>query len=196
MVQQEKDTAGHKRQRILEATGALVMEHGLQSTPMSLIANHAQVAIGTVYTYFDSKQDLVCSLYRQLIDNMTDAVMEGSQTESPVHERFLSYWSRLLDYMLTHQKQASLLLYLTTTPYIDESFREKTSARLVEFHSLIIREGRDTKQIKDISTTIFNWFLYGSMMFIVNKVLVKQTLTSDKDLNNRIIKMWWDSIRR
>ena len=48
-----------KRSRILEEAGKLVVENGIESTKIIDIAKAAGVAKGTVYEYFESKDDIV-----------------------------------------------------------------------------------------------------------------------------------------
>ena len=55
-----------KRDNILHTTLHLIVERGLESTPMSLIASEAAVGMGTIYHYFASKEELVNALYREL----------------------------------------------------------------------------------------------------------------------------------
>lgn len=49
----------NKRADILIATRDLIIEQGLQSTSMSQIARRAGVGMGTIYNYFENKEDLV-----------------------------------------------------------------------------------------------------------------------------------------
>lgn len=62
----EKTEARKKAQHNLLLTTALniVVESGFQSLTIALLAEQAQVAIGTVYKYFDSKADLCASVFR------------------------------------------------------------------------------------------------------------------------------------
>ncbi|PTS95622.1 TetR family transcriptional regulator, partial [Pedobacter sp. HMWF019] len=52
-----------KRDAILNSTLELVKSHGFHGAPMSQIAKNANVAAGTIYHYFDSKETLIIELY-------------------------------------------------------------------------------------------------------------------------------------
>lgn len=63
----EKTEARKKAQYNLLLTTALtlVAREGFQNLTISLLAEQAQVAIGTVYKYFDSKADLCAAVFRR-----------------------------------------------------------------------------------------------------------------------------------
>src|SRR5208337_2715482 len=51
-----------KRTRILQAARKTFNEYGVEKTPISLIAKRANIATGTIYLYFKSKEDIVKGL--------------------------------------------------------------------------------------------------------------------------------------
>ena len=82
-----------KRDIILETTLRLVVERGLESAPMSLIAKEAGVGMGTIYHYFPSKEELVNVLYRELKMGVHEAMLQHYQRSSPIRERFFTIQS-------------------------------------------------------------------------------------------------------
>ena len=50
--------AAEKRQRVLLAAATLFAERGFAHTDMAELASRAQVAKGSLYNYFDSKEEL------------------------------------------------------------------------------------------------------------------------------------------
>jgi AcrR family transcriptional regulator len=73
----EKTEARKKAQYNLLLTTALtlVAREGFQNLTISLLAEQAQVAIGTVYKYFDSKADLCAAVFRRATEK------EGAQVQ-------------------------------------------------------------------------------------------------------------------
>ncbi|WP_017597558.1 TetR/AcrR family transcriptional regulator [Nocardiopsis lucentensis] len=59
-----------RRRQILEATADLLLEDGHEALTVSKVAARAGVAKGTVYLYFDSKQELLAALQAQMWDRM------------------------------------------------------------------------------------------------------------------------------
>ena len=54
-----------KRRAILDAALTLFADRGYANTPVPLVAERAGVATGTLYRYFDSKESLVNSIFRE-----------------------------------------------------------------------------------------------------------------------------------
>ena len=59
-----------RRESIVEAATTVFAERGLDATTMEDIANGAEVAKGTVYLYFDTKEDLVTALQARYADRL------------------------------------------------------------------------------------------------------------------------------
>ena len=66
--------ANDKRDRILDAATKVFAKHGFFSAQVADVAKRAGVAAGTVYLYFNSKDDLLLSLFDR---TMRDAIADG-----------------------------------------------------------------------------------------------------------------------
>ena len=59
------DRGGDKRERILAAAERIFARHGFFAARVSEIAKEAGVADGTIYLYFDGKEDLLVNIFRE-----------------------------------------------------------------------------------------------------------------------------------
>src|ERR1035437_2153065 len=83
--------AGDKRQAILRAAIRTFARHGFFSAQVADIARAAGVAAGTVYLYFENKDDLLVSIFDR---TMAEAIEEGRQSEERrVGKECRSRWS-------------------------------------------------------------------------------------------------------
>jgi AcrR family transcriptional regulator len=64
--------AARNRRLLLDAASAVFAEHGLDAS-MAEVAARAGVGKGTVFRHFASKEHLVASIYRDLLDQLSDA---------------------------------------------------------------------------------------------------------------------------
>jgi TetR/AcrR family fatty acid metabolism transcriptional regulator len=67
---QANGRGGDKRERILDAAVRVLARKGFQATRVSEVAKAAGVADGTIYLYFDSKDDLLVSLYEDRVERL------------------------------------------------------------------------------------------------------------------------------
>lgn len=61
-----------KYDRILDAAQRIFAEHGFHGSQVSRIAKAAGVADGTIYLYFDNKEHILVSLFRQRLGELVD----------------------------------------------------------------------------------------------------------------------------
>jgi len=83
-MRKRQDAAGETRRRIIEATFSLHNEQGVVATSMQDIASRADVALGTVYRYFPTIEELVPACGALIFERnpLPDpaAVLEGATT--------------------------------------------------------------------------------------------------------------------
>ena len=53
----------NKRDDVIQATLEIIAENGFHNAPTSLIADRANVGMGTIYRYFKSKDELIHAIY-------------------------------------------------------------------------------------------------------------------------------------
>ncbi|WCK53716.1 TetR/AcrR family transcriptional regulator [Aneurinibacillus sp. Ricciae_BoGa-3] len=89
---------GEKYQAIIEAAVKVIARYGYHNAQVSKIAREAQVADGTIYLYFDNKDDVLISLFREkmgaFIDVIRKQIREYERAEDKL--RHLIYMHLLL----------------------------------------------------------------------------------------------------
>lgn len=69
--------AGDKRERILDAAVRVFAKSGFHDTRVADVAKAAGVADGTIYLYFESKDELLRSLFEDRVGRLLSFVQEG-----------------------------------------------------------------------------------------------------------------------
>lgn len=69
--------AGDKRERILDAAVRVFAKSGFHDTRVADVAKAAGVADGTIYLYFESKDELLRSLFEDRVGRLLSFVREG-----------------------------------------------------------------------------------------------------------------------
>lgn len=73
---------------LIEATGHCIASHGLDNTTTPLIAERAGVSVGSLYQYFDSKEELLDALAEKLAGDVGQALMHlPIPDNATLHER-------------------------------------------------------------------------------------------------------------
>jgi AcrR family transcriptional regulator len=75
-----------RREQLLQAAREVLAQKGYERTTVSSIAGRAQVAQGTFYLYFPSKEALPGALAQQLSDALGEAARRGTQGATTLQE--------------------------------------------------------------------------------------------------------------
>jgi len=129
-----------KRNAILDAATRLFAERGLAAAPTSEISKLAGVAEGTLFTYFETKDELINSLYRELKLELADAMMSDFPRKKNVRTRLQHVWDRYVRWGIANPRQRKVLGQLTVSEVLSKESREAGSAPFVEFQTMI-RDG-------------------------------------------------------
>jgi AcrR family transcriptional regulator len=126
-----------KRNAILEAAARLFAERGLTAAPTSEISKLAGVAEGTLFTYFQTKDDLINALYRAIKFELADAMMSDFPRKKKVGTRMRHVWDRYVNWGIANPRQRKVLAQLTVSEVLTKESRDAGSAPFVEFQNMI-----------------------------------------------------------
>ncbi len=187
------DKVSDKRHTILQATLGLITEHGFHGTPMSKIAEAAEVGAGTIYRYFANKEDLINELYKEIKARMIQAMLQDFSEELPLRENFVRIYRNTVNFYKNHPQEMTFGEQYTNSPFIYSSTREENSKRFQPFIQLL-EDGRKQQIIKDLPTPMLVGIVFGIL-----KSHVRLHLDQQVDLNEALtessIATCWDAIR-
>src|SRR5258708_10084158 len=86
----EKGAPETKRMAILDAALKLFSQYGYRRTSIDDIAHEAEIAKGTVYLSFKSKEEIFRALCESLIERTEAAVKLARDTSGPIDERLIA----------------------------------------------------------------------------------------------------------
>lgn len=98
----------------------LVAAHGFHGASMSAVAREANVATGTAYVHYASKDDLVLAAFREAKRALGTAAAGAVDPSDPPEQRFLDLWSAALGHLLDHPEDARFLQQADASPYAAE----------------------------------------------------------------------------
>ena len=99
-----------RRQTILEAAASVFAKHGLERATIEMVAREAEVAVGTIYLYFSSRDDLFLQLTADRIEELTEryATIQSSGLEPLAELRamarvYIDYLNNSRELFVIHQ---------------------------------------------------------------------------------------------
>lgn len=112
------ETLTDRRSIILQATLDLAAERGLLNTTIALIARQADSSPGIIYHYFESKDEIIHTLYEQVLGDYAQALLEGDPLSRSGLERYKQIWLNTFHYFVDHPRQASFMDQYKNSAYV------------------------------------------------------------------------------
>lgn len=91
-----------KKERIMEAATASFTQYGYKGTTMDSVAKIAKVGKGTVYTFFDNKEELFDEIVDQAIKQMMMAANEALREYLPFYKNLPHVLEAILSFRQNH----------------------------------------------------------------------------------------------
>ncbi len=97
-----------RRHEILKAAQQVFFRNGFEKTSMEMIAEECQLAKGTLYLYFKSKEELYVSLVEDGISILDNMMKDVSESKMPEDEKFLAFVKAYFDFTETHREHFAI----------------------------------------------------------------------------------------
>lgn len=108
-----------KKLAILDAALTLFSERGFHGVAVPEVASKAGVGAGTIYRYFENKEDLVNHVFRYAKNKLASALLEKFPFEASYREQFHAFWIRLTGFSHEHPITFRFLELQDHAPYLD-----------------------------------------------------------------------------
>jgi AcrR family transcriptional regulator len=111
------------------------LRNAVSRLPTSEISKRAGVAEGTLFTYFETKDDLTNSLYRKIKLELADAMMSDFPRKKNLRTRLQHVWDRYVKWGIANREQRKVLTQLQDL--LTKDSREAGNAPFVEVQTMI-----------------------------------------------------------
>ena len=100
-----------RREQILDAAEHVLLERGLATTTVADVAATAGVAKGTVYLYFESKDEILAGLRVRYLERFADAVTQPRTRTRPRASELRHFIEGLFDFSVANRGLHHLLFH-------------------------------------------------------------------------------------
>jgi AcrR family transcriptional regulator len=164
----EKST--DKRQAILDAALKLFCERCFQETSTASISQSAGVATGTLFLYFENKEELVNELYLACKDEYATYLEDGVWEHKSFKTRLKYIWDRSITWHLKNTDKVNFMRQFCTSPLITKMTREKALNRLNIINE-VVKKATETHEISasmaELYAALIPGYIHSSAMRIL-----------------------------
>jgi AcrR family transcriptional regulator len=183
-----------KKEAIFQAMLELISKHGFHSSPMSEVAKQANVAAGTIYHYFKSKDELICALYVRLKEKYIENLLINDDQNKPFKDRFRLFYLQMIIEAQKNPKEFYFLEQFANSPYIS-TIPKSEITRLDQPIYDFLRKAVFTQVLRDIPPKILVAFVMGSATAIIKLQLSNEFQMTSSDLELAFFTCW-DGIKK
>lgn len=160
-----KKTASDKHRRIIEAAVKVFAKNGFYNSKVSEIAREAHVADGTIYLYFENKDDILISLFEEELARVLEHIYESLDGETDPIKKLERFAAVHLNLVQDNQDLAEIIqVEVRQSSKFMKEYRNSKFLEYLDIISEIIREGQQKGIFrKDIEPGIAKRAFFGAL---------------------------------
>ena len=162
----------------------------------SSVANckKANVAVGTIYLYFPTKEDLINTLYIDIKTRLAQYIFKNYSVDTPIRESFLILLRNIADYFIQRPTEFLFIEQYSNSPLITAETRNGGMDIFGVVRTLFKRAGEENL-IKELPTEMLISIANGATLSIV-KLCLFGNVNVDESTLNAGLEAIWDAIKR
>lgn len=180
-----------KKENIFLNTLTLIKEQGFHGTPMSQIARESQVAVGTIYHYFASKDVLILELYTYCKNKVHQYIFEELDSNLDYKQKFELVFYRFCKFHIENINVFGFMEQFYSSPYFEmqNCFNDEGAYERNHVQDFL-QEGIDKKHLKKIDVRTITTAFIGTSISYSKSVLNKWVQFDENNLKDLISIIW------
>jgi len=159
-----------KRNAIMNAAICIIVRQGL-SAPTATIAKEAGISNGSLFTYFETKTDLLNQLYLELKMGMAVTALRDLPAKAKLREQAFHVWANWMDWATSHPEKRRALAHLAVSDQITPETRAaglKIMASFIDLMEQVRNKGSLRNSPMSFVGALMNALAETTMDFMIN----------------------------
>lgn len=158
-----------KRQRILKVARSEFAKNGFENTSIQQIARKSDISVGSVYKYFDNKEQMFTYIAQEGLSELEDLLMKLAPSKEDILIKAEKIIRTLLKFSKEHPELVQLYCALTTgdnSEFLNE-LSQRIEAVTASIYTRTISMAQETGEVrKDINPAMFAFLLDNVFMML------------------------------
>ncbi len=169
------------KQAILEAAIALCSESGYENTSIEDIAKMAGVGKGTVYSYFQTKKDIIKGFCEYELEKIHIKLVSRSDQDAPILEQMLTIYMTEFHHVTQNREFGRIFMRESIFPSdYDRQGDEEMEDKYFQLLFPILEKGQERGELrKDIELLFITAHFYGLYILVISAWYTKR-ITSEE----------------
>jgi len=181
-----------KKQRIILTMLELVVAQGVHATPMSQVAKEANVAVGTIYHYFNNKNEIIEEIYSMICQDF-GVVLIANMPENDFKKQYETIWLNMFYYFTENPLAFEFMEHVAVPPIITPEIRLKNVQHFINIRNFML-SGILQKKLKDVHLRLIMQVAFGTVIS-ASRLKFKNELPMTDTQVQEALSMSWDAIK-
>ena len=133
-----------RRRQILDAARTVLFECGMQGASINRIARTAELGVGTIYSYYKSKEDIFIALQEEGLSLLADVIQQAAKRSLDPADKIRCIAQAYLAFSTQHKNYFDIINYFLSSP--DVLFTASLKRQVHEHGSRILAHLVDAVQ--------------------------------------------------
>ena len=186
-----------KYNKILEAATRVFAREGFHNAKIGDVAEEAGVAHGTVYLYFEGKDDLLISIFQENLEELVEYVSSEVKKEANAEAKLRRMISLQIELIETNSELAELMLveFPQTGKFLSNSVMHDLAA-YIDMIANILKEGVAEGAFDDsIDVNMVATVIYSGIQGIATRWILEEMKYPLKKVANEISDVFLSGIK-
>lgn len=197
-----KKRAPNKREHILKAALDLFIQQGFEKTPTSMISKAANVATGTLFHHFKTKEELISALYLDiklsLQSALTSADSESLPDKNNMNELFIKnifhrVWFSMISWFLDNPNEFKFLSQFSDSAHINGETRERVEDAFSEW-KVLFEAGQKIHVFNKLPADLLLGLVTSHVFTSCNFLLDSRSLWQQKSVQVNLFESCWSQL--
>ncbi len=184
-----------KRDQIMKAALKLFCENGFQHTSTALISKEADVATGTLFLYFPSKEGLINALYIESKQKFALFLQDGLARQKTSKTKIRHVWMRANDWAFKNQYAFRFMHMFSSSPYIS-NLTKKEVASTADFAEKFVKAAMKEGAVSKMSLPLFFSIFDGLWTATVNHCVTLKNKKDRQKIVEQAFEVFWKGISK
>ena len=170
-IAKHTDKHNDKRKSIMDASLKLFGEKCVQDTSTASISQEANVGTGTLFCYFDSKEDLVNALYLESKEELAAFIEEGVWEQTSFKMQLKYILDRTIQWYMENPRKIKFMAQFRSSPLITKITHEKAVLRFTVISDVVkkaVASGEVTTVSADLLSSLISGYFHQSCMYLMD----------------------------
>ncbi|TDX51409.1 TetR/AcrR family transcriptional regulator [Orenia marismortui] len=181
----------NKRELIRRTAIEIIAEEGYYNTKVQIIAEQAEIAVGTVYNYFSNKEEILNYIFKVEFDKRLDILKRLKVEAISFKEKLNLFLEEHFQELETNPATTSVLVQESQLPRkhslkaVDDFINE-----LPELLAEMIESAKKKKEIRDVNSSLIANAIFYTIRGMASKVVLNEHYNFDQTKEELMNLLW------